>query len=51
MTDTQKPEPTAPTPKGSPWLEQVKRDAERITLKRMRDAEEEQKYKEEKAEA
>lgn len=45
------PQVVAEQPKGSSWLEQVKRDAERVTLKRMRDEEEERAYqaKQEKA--
>lgn len=39
-----KPEST----KGPSWLEEVKRDAERITLKRMKDAEEEKAYEQSK---
>ncbi len=36
---------------GSPELEEVKRDAERITLKRVREAEEDRAYQEEKKQA
>lgn len=38
-------QPVAESPKGPAWLEQVKKDAERITLKRMRDEEEERAAK------
>lgn len=33
---------------GSPDIEEVKRDAERITIRRLREAEEERAYQEEK---
>lgn len=52
MSDTKEEKVvTFQQPKGTPHLEQVKKDAERITLKRMKDQEEERLLKESEAKA
>ncbi len=49
MTDKSKEVEVKTVTQGPPWLEEVKRDAERITAKRIKDVEEEKAYQEEKA--
>lgn len=44
-----KPEAVIPPVSKPKWLQEVEADAVRITQKRMRDAEEEKKYNEQKA--